>query len=497
MNDDKVFTDKLVCGNLLSNLDSEQLKTLASSVSIRNRWEITVYRSRIRSRSAKDTHLVNKITPDIKREIGSVREYISGADIIRLDKDICMDEKFHFNVRLYVTRKFARIAHMFDANFFPSSNIEEPDIIIVMVPEWENRAIYIYPSDKGIVHNFVLGTDYYGEAKMAALRSALYLTGEYRNGLGLHAGGKLFRVKTDSGISEKGALIFGLSGTGKTTITINDHGLIPPEGISILQDDIMLLRDDAFAYGTEHSFYIKTDNVTSQPEIFHATQAPMAIAENVWVDDEGEIDFDNLSLTSNGRCLVPRFALPHSRDNVNLSKVSCIFFNTRRDDLPPIGKLSSAYQAAAYFMLGESMITSASDPKLAGKSKRVVGFNPFILTDPAKEGNKFLEILKKNKIDVYIVNTGRIGKSNITPQITMDLIKDALKKQIGWKFDNDLGYFIAEKSASCDLSNFDPHKIFGADYSAMMKNLYEERMEYLSGFNQLDGEISKHLKETK
>ncbi len=492
-----LFTKRIACGNLLSNLSTDELKILASSDAIGNRWGITVYRSLIRSRSAAETYLISEPTVDLKNEINSVRQYLNSVDLIGVDKDICKDEKFHFNVKFYVTRRFARIAHMFNANFFPSTNADDPDIVIVMVPEWKNRAIYVYPSDNGIVYNFVLGTDYYGEAKMAALRSALYLTREYRNGLGLHAGGKLFRAIENDRVVENGALIFGLSGTGKTTITINDHGFVPPEGISILQDDIMLLRDDGFAYGTENNFYIKTDNVTNQPEIFQAVQAPTAIAENVWVDDEGEIDFDNLSLTSNGRCLVSRFALPHSRDSVDLSDVSCMFFNTRRNDLPPIGKLSSAYQAAAYFMLGESMSTSASDPESVGKSKRVVGFNPFVLNHPEKEGNKLLEILKKNKIEVYIVNTGSIGEKDITSDITMGLIKDVIRENIKWKFDDVLGYFTVEKSASCDPREFDPYKIFGEDYSLMMERLYNERMSYLSEFDGLNKEISGHLRERR
>ncbi len=383
---------------------------------------------------------------------------------------------------------------MFNENFFPSQKAEEPDIVIIMVPEWKNRAIYIDPTDQNIVYNFVLGTDYYGEAKMAALRSALYLTREYRNGLGLHAGGKFFRMKKNGVMREKGALIFGLSGTGKTTITINNHGLVPPEGISILQDDIMLLRDDGYAYGTENSFYIKTDNVTSQPGIFHAAQSPLAIAENVWVDDEGEVDFDDLSLTSNGRCIVPRFSLPHSRDGVDLEHVDCMIFNTRRNDIPPIGKLLSSYQAAAYFMLGESMITSASDPTMAGKFKRVVGFNPFILTNPAKEGNKILSILKKNPdTEVFIVNTGSTGDNKITPDTTMHVIKDAINGDIDWKFDNSLGYLTTANSKSIDLSKFDPHKTYAA-YDKMAHSLHNERIDYLKKFNGLNKQIIEHLK---
>ncbi len=495
---DSLFTKPLECGNLLSNLTSQQLKIMASSDAIKNQWGITVYRSKVRSRSAADTYLIDNISNDLKHELSDVRQYLSGTDIIKVSKNICFNDKFHFNVVFYVTRKFARLAHMFNENFFLPEKTEEPDIVIVMVPEWKNRAIYIHPTNKGTVYNFVLGTDYYGEAKMSALRSAIYITREYRNGLGLHAGGKLFRIEENGAMKKKGALIFGLSGTGKTTIIINDHGLVSPEGISILQDDIMLLRDDGYAYGTEKGFYIKTDNVTDQPEIFHAVQSPLAIAENVWVDDKGAIDFDNLSLTSNGRCIVPRFSLPHSRDNIDLDHVDFMIFNTRRNDIPPIGKLLSPYQAAAYFMLGESMITSASDPTMVGKFKRVVGFNPFILTNPAKEGNKMLAILEKNPdTEVFIVNTGSTGDKKITPDATMRVIRDAVSGNIDWKFDDAFGYLTASSCKSLDVSEFDPHKIYGEAYDKMTQQLHNERINYLKEFKGLNKQIIEHLKERR
>ena len=64
-----------------------------------------------------------------------------------------------------------------------------------------------------------------------------------------------------------------------------------------------------------------------------------------------------------------------------------IFFITRRETIvPPLAKLNTE-QAAAFFMLGESILTSAADPTKAGQSVRSVGTNPFIVGSQGDEGS--------------------------------------------------------------------------------------------------------------
>jgi ATP-dependent phosphoenolpyruvate carboxykinase len=91
-----------------------------------------------------------------------------------------------------------------------------------------------------------------------------------------------------------------------------------------------------------------------------------------------------------------------------------IFFITRRETIvPPVARLNTE-QAAAFFMLGESILTSAADPTKAGLSVREVGTNPFIVGPRDAEGNIFYEILKKNpNIQCFLFNTGGFGGRNI------------------------------------------------------------------------------------
>ena len=79
--------------------------------------------------------------------------------------------------------------------------------------------------------------------------------------------------------------------------------------------------------------------------------------------------------------------------------------------LPFISKLTPE-QAAATFMLGESVETSAGDPTRAGESVRVVGTNPFLLGSPSDEGNWVYDFVSSNqdKVHCYLLNTGGVGE---------------------------------------------------------------------------------------
>jgi len=75
-----------------------------------------------------------------------------------------------------------------------------------------------------------------------------------------------------------------------------------------------------------------------------------------------------------------------SGDGIDLEKANKIVFITRRNDVVPVCARLTSEQAAAYFMLGESIETSAGDPTKAGQAKREVGTNPFIVGPEAEEG---------------------------------------------------------------------------------------------------------------
>jgi phosphoenolpyruvate carboxykinase (ATP) len=356
--------------------------------------------------------------------------------------------------------------------------------------------------------------------------------------LGLHAASKIIRVKDASNrLVEKGVIIFGLSGTGKTALSCHHHGLAHEEGIVIRQDDVVFIRPDAHCYSTEDNFYLKTEglNPKDQALLYRGAISPNAILENVYVTPEGKsadspvtgssspakgginsasygqiipqganrgkVDFTNYSISSNGRGIVRRTEMkPYTDDDINLARADVVIFLTRRIDIvPPVAKLS-AEQGAAFFMLGESVETSAGDPTQAGKSLRVVGTNPFIIGPAEEEGNWFYRMLKSNpQVECFVMNTGRVGGidgEKITLLDSAEIIKQIIRGGITWQTDPDWRYQVPGKIEGVNIERFDPLHFYSPDeYKEQVRKLKSERTEWLTRFPGLAKPVKLSLPE--
>jgi phosphoenolpyruvate carboxykinase (ATP) len=382
---------------------------------------------------------------------------------------------------------------------FPSDSSKEPDFISIYVPDWPERLIFL-DVDQG--YTYILGADYPGEAKKSMLRQAMYWI-KRRGGLGLHAGSKVLRViGPDGELRDVGFLLFGLSGTGKTTLTLHDHGLEEPERAIVKQDDVVLMTADGKAYGTEDGFYIKTEGLDpSQTVLWGAATHPTAVYENIKLDENGRVDFLDTSITSNGRGVVLRKFIKGTGEGIDLEKANKIVFITRRNDVVPVCARLNAEQAAAYFMLGESIETSAGDPTKAGQAKREVGTNPFIVGPEADEGNRLLEILRKNPdMHAYILNTGSIGANDGFPgvkvsiKVSTEIMKQIAKEGIEWERDPDWGYETPTNVPGIDLAKCSPRTYYAPEkYRELVDKLRAERRAWLAQFPGLDPVIPRAI----
>jgi len=433
--------------------------------------------------------------------VRQVQEALLSMDLIQVDRRMGDSPESTLRCRLYVPVEYARIAFMWHNMLFPSSSSEgEPDFVSVYVPDWPERLIFC---DVELGYTYILGSDYPGEAKKSMLRQAMYWI-KRRGGLGLHAGSKFLRVTgPDGGLRDVGFLLFGLSGTGKTTLTLHNHGLHAPEAAIIKQDDVVLLTKEGRAYGTEDWFYIKTEGLEpSQAVLWGAATHPSATYENIKVAEGGKVDFLDTSLTSNGRGVVLRRFIRGTGEGIDLPKANKIVFITRRNDIVPLCARLTPEQAAAYFMLGESIETSAGDPTRAGQAKREVGTNPFIVGPEAEEGNRLLSILRENPdMQAYILNTGSVGAKEgvsagekITIRASTEIMKQIAKEGISLETDPDWGYEVPTRVPGVDLEKYTPTSRYSdSEYHALVAKLRDERREWLSRFPGLDPAIPRAI----
>ncbi len=454
------------------------------------------YRTRIKGRSAKHTEVIEgEATAEQKEIVREVIEYIRGKTLLQIDRQMGITKPFY--CRAYVSATHPHIAHMWAEMLFKPAKAAEPDFRSIQIPEWPETRIMV---DAESAITFILGSDYTGEMKKANLRMAMYQT-KKQGGLGLHAGSKLIKVRgEDGGLRERGMLLFGLSATGKSTLTCHHHWLDQSrgEGVVIRQDDVVLMQKDCSCFGTEDNFYIKTDGLepADQPLLYEAVRSGNALFENVMVLPDGEIDFFDTSLTTNGRAVVIRREMKDTDDSIDLPRADIIVFITRRNTIiPPVAKLTKE-QGAAFFMLGESIGSSASDVE-PGKSRMVVGTNPFIIGSRDEEGNRFYDIISRNPhIECYLLNTGKIGEGGggpeekITVHDSATILKEIARGSIEWKKDPHWGYGILESCPGVEVSRFHPEKNYTKEkYEELTEELRKERREWLSQFKDLYPQI--------
>ncbi len=483
--------------------------------------KVTVYVGsdavRQKALNPQQTDIVN----NLRKTLASIEEYIKHAPMVRINRAMGNNDEFSPDCNFFVSiqrPEMVRLAYMTWATLFPARHDGEPKQYIIYIPEWQegDRQVVVFPE---INVTIVLGTDYYGESKKGFLRMAMW-NAKQRGMLGLHAGSKILKARGPDGrLRRYGMLIFGMSGTGKTTHTCHTHGLNDKdEGIEILQDDVVFLKKDGSAYGSERGFYLKTEGLdpVTQPIIYKAATSRDAIFENVMIDYEGNLYFEDDTLTSNGRGIMMRDDLsPYISNSINLPPIDemdglIVAFITRRHTVVPLTSRLTPEQAAATFMLGESIETSAGDPKRAGESIREVGTNPFIIGDKSYEGNWFYDFVKRHegKVCCYQLNTGGVGEiiekqpngvkvlkrkvQRIEIPEMSAIIRGIVRSTNKWAKDRYWNLEVPAFVDGMDLSRYSVEKFYDVnDIVTQVSDLRCERVEYIKKFNTLDKAIIK------
>ncbi|HSK89978.1 MAG TPA: phosphoenolpyruvate carboxykinase (ATP) [Euzebyales bacterium] len=407
--------------------------------------------------------------------------------------------------RLYIERGAANIPAMQQQLYFdPDASWDEAQAFTVIYTP--SLSAVGYPDDRAIAIDLdnwvtrVVGADYFGESKMGSLR--MWNEWVYqRGGLAMHSGAKV--IPTPDG--DRVALIVGLSGTGKTTTTFTRQNDSLP-----VQDDFVALAAGGAVHSTEDGCFAKTFGLDpdSEPTIHRALTSAGSWLENVYVDDDGAVDFFNDSHTKNGRGTFGLADIPHF-DPRKLGRADFLLILNRNSDIvPAVAKMTSIEQAVAYFMLGETRGTSAGGKAEAGKSLRIPGTNPFFLQHDYMQGNRLGELIRSMDYDfgVYVLNTGEIGGSDdpdggkdVEIPHSSAIVKAIAEGTISWTPDPDFEYWIAEDVPGIDDPEvLNPRLRYAAQgreeaYSARVAQLKRERAEYLAAHDGLDPAIRDAL----
>lgn len=246
----------------------------------------------------------------------------------------------------------------------------------------------------------ILGTQYAGEMKKGIFTVMNYLMP--RAGvLSLHSSANVSLTDpTDV------TLFFGLSGTGKTTLSADSNR-------NLIGDDEHCWSDHGI-FNIEGGCYAKCIDLSrdKEPEIYEAIRFG-AVLENVVYDSwSREVDYRDKSITENTRCAYPIEYIPHAKipcvagHPKNLIMLTCDAFGV----LPPVSKLTTA-QAMYHFISGYTAKIAGTED---GITEPTATFSacfgqPFLVWHPTKYAHMLAERMHEHEADAWLINTGWIG----------------------------------------------------------------------------------------
>jgi phosphoenolpyruvate carboxykinase (ATP) len=318
------------------------------------------------------------------------------------------DPKYRIKVRVICSRPYHAL-FMHTMLIRPTteelSAFNQPDFVIYnagvfpadrLMPDVGSKTcVSLNLEDRELV---ILGTEYAGEMKKGVFTVANYFAPK-RGVLSMHCSA------TADKQTRRSSLLFGLSGTGKTTLSADPKRYL-------IGDDEHCWGDDGI-FNIEGGCYAKAVNLTSEsePDIFSALRFG-AVLENVVLEEDHSVDYTDVSITENTRgaypinfirnSLIPCIA-GHPTDVIFLT---CDAFGV----LPPVSSLDPE-QAMFHFISGYTAKVAGTE---VGIKEPTATFSPcfggpFLVWHPKKYAELLAAKIRKHKTRVWLVNTGWSG----------------------------------------------------------------------------------------
>lgn len=452
--------DELINPNILKsnknyyNLSIEQLKNISVEKEggcIAENGALCVNTGKYTGRSPRDRFIVDEplvhdhinwsdgnksISPEkFEKLFNKAMDYVKDKQLFTFEGFIGADNNYRMPIR--VINEFA-YQNIFARQMFrrPKENELEnfnPEFTVIALPELKaipevdgtNSEVFVIISfEKKVV--LIGGTKYSGEIKKSMFTVMNYLL-PFKNVLPMHCSANI-------GKDEDVALFFGLSGTGKTTLSAD-------ETRKLIGDDEHGWTENG-VFNFEGGCYAKCINLTKEqePQIWNAIKDG-TILENVVIDETtGKPDYDDSRNTENTRAAYPVEHIDGAVLEGKGGTPKTIIFLTADATgvLPPISKLTKE-QAMYHFMSGYTS-------KLAGTERGIIEptatFStcfgaPFMLLKPQVYAKLLGEKIEKHNTNVFLVNTGWTGGSyGIGSRMKLKYTRSMVRAAIKGQFDN-------------------------------------------------------------
>ena len=365
-----------------------------------------------------------------------MQAYLTNREVYVRDAYACADQRYRLNVRVVTEYPWQ---NLFANNLFLRPTNKEIETI---QPEWVIVNAPGFMADPAIdgtrQHNFAMinftkkmiligGTGYTGEIKKGIFTVLNYVLPQHKGVLSMHC---------SANIGEKGdtALFFGLSGTGKTTLSAD-----PNRGL--IGDDEHGWSDDS-VFNFEGGCYAKCVNLSAEkePQIFKAIRFGSLLENIEFIPGTTSPDYDNVSKTENTRVAYPINFIDNAVEPSVATPPKNIFFLTcdAFGVLPPISRLSNE-QAMYHFISGYTAKVAGTE---MGITEPTTTFSAcfgkaFLPLHPAKYAELLGKKLKDNPdIKVWLVNTGWSGGSfGVGSRMKLSYTRSMISAALNGEFD--------------------------------------------------------------
>ncbi len=359
--------------------------------------------------------------------------HLCGKDVYVRDASVCDHDDYRMNLRVVTEFPWSSL---FAHNMFlrPSAGelkTNNPEWTVICAPSFmanpgrdgtrqSNFAILNFTRKIALIG----GTGYTGEIKKGIFSALNYILPHQRNVLSMHCSANI-------GLRGDTSLFFGLSGTGKTTLSADPNR-------KLIGDDEHGLSENAI-FNFEGGCYAKVIDLSEEkePDIFRAIR-PGALLENVTFDSDGNVEYEKSEITENTRVSYPIYHIQNIAIPSNGAEPENIFFLTADafGVLPPISRLTPG-QAAYHFISGYTAKVAGTED---GINEPVIAFSacfgaPFMLLHPAKYAEMLSAKMQKTGAKVWLVNTGWTGGAygtghRMSLPLTRSLITAALNGEL-------------------------------------------------------------------